>query len=120
MGKKKPLTSGDRRAEPAVAEVGDISGIFNNCFYFNKEAGGKSLPWAVVTRSGFHEASGFAWLMVPEAGGNVGYLPCSGWAAIPWATLGLHPRAPESESYRVLEGGNSPQQVQWARTVLTA
>lgn len=50
----------------------------------------------------------------------MGHLPCSGWAAIPWVTLGLHPRAPESESYWVLEGGNSPQQVHWAQTVLTA
>lgn len=80
---KKNLTSGDGCAEPAVAEVGDISGIFNNCFYFNKEAGGESSPWAVVTRSGFHETSRFAWHMVPEAGGSVGHLPCSGWASIP-------------------------------------
>jgi hypothetical protein len=67
--KKKNLTSGDRHAEPAVAEVGDISGIFNNCFYFNKEAGGESLPWAVVTRSGFHETSRFfgSWFSRLEA-----------------------------------------------------
>lgn len=35
--------------------------------------------------------------MVLEAGGSVGNLPCSGWVAIPWVTLGLHPRAPENE-----------------------
>lgn len=54
--KKKTLTSGDRHAEPAVAEVEELSGIFNNCFYFNKEAGGKSPPWAAVTRSSSHES----------------------------------------------------------------
>lgn len=57
--KKTPHIRRQTCREPAVAEVEELSGIFNNCFYFNKEAGGKSLPWAAVTRSSLHESQEF-------------------------------------------------------------
>lgn len=41
----------------------------------------------------------------------MGHRSRSGWAAIPWVTLWLHPRAPKNESHWVLEGGISSQQV---------
>lgn len=49
----------------------------------------------------------FPWLMVPEAGGSVGHLPCSVWAAaaaptaIPWVTHGPHSRVLENEPFGV-------------------